>query len=474
MDRARAFAPALQAAPGVLTMVAALAHTGTAARLRPAVPVEEGRLALPIVLFFIGILLPPEMSLTLGGLRLSGYRIVLIALIVPALVTLFSGSRVKPNVFDALVFLHALWAMLALMMWGGVAQGLESGGIYFIECVGAYLMGRLYIRSEEDFTRFATAFVALVVGLLVFTLPEAVTAVHFIRDTSASVFGGPGAPFIEPRMGLERAFGPFDHPILYGVFSAAAFSLAFYVVAQRQILSARGVLVCGGVFLATFISASGGPYSALAVQLVIIGWERVTSGFNGRWLVLIFLFIMLYVAIDIVSNRSPIHVFVTYLTFSTTSAYNRINIFHYGSQEVARHPIFGLGLGDWERPVWMSDSVDNFWLLIAMRYGLPAFFFLAGLVIALVITVAHRKGLPRRWKNARHGWAFTLFGLTVVACTVHLWNALFVLFMFLIGAGVWLADARVPTLADRRARAEAPLTTATRTPQVAAPVARLF
>jgi hypothetical protein len=30
----------------------------------------------------------------------------------------------------------------------------------------------------------------------------------------------------------------------------------------------------------------------------------------------------------------------------------------------------------------------------------------------------------------------------VVACTVHLWNALFVLFLFLIGSGVWLLEAR--------------------------------
>ena len=51
---------------------------------------------------------------------------------------------------------------------------------------------------------------------------------------------------------------------------------------------------------------------------------------------------------------------MTYFTFSTTSAYNRIIIFEYGSAEVMRNPIFGIGLGDWIRPVWMSDSMDNF------------------------------------------------------------------------------------------------------------------
>ena len=57
--------------------------------------------------------------------------------------------------------------------------------------------------------------------------------------------------------------------------------------------------------------------------------------------------------------------------------------------------------------------------------------------------------------RARHAWAFTLFGITVAAATVHLWNALFVLFLFLIGAGAWLIDAK-PDRARPEARIGAP------------------
>ncbi len=432
----------------------------------------DGRVALPVVLFFLGVLLPPELSVNAGAMRLSGYRVVLLLLTVPAIAMLLSGRRGRVNVFDGLVIAHGLWAILALVMWGGVAQGIESGGIYFVECVGAYMLGRLFVRSEADMRAFARFFVAIVLAMLVFTLPEALTGVHIIRDTAAAVLGGPGAPYIDPRMGLERAFGPFDHPILYGVFSASAFSLAYYVVAERKPFTGRGLFTCGGVVTATFISASGGPYTALASQLAVAGWERVTKGIKGRWLMLIGLVIALYVAIDILSNRSPVHVFVSYLTFSAHSAYNRINIFHYGSQEVVENPIFGIGLGDWERPGWMSDSVDNFWLLIAMRYGLPAWFFLVACVVGLVLAAASRKRLPLSWKNARHGWAFTMFGLSVVACTVHLWNALFVLFMFLLGSGVFLVDTDPPKPAHAD-RPPAPPNGA-RPAARSAPVQRLF
>lgn len=400
---------------------------------------------VPIALFFLGILMPPEMSITVGGLRFSGYRFVLIILFLPLFYSLIAGKHAKFGIFDALVFGHAAWATLALIKWGGLAQGIESGGIYVIEYAGAYMLGRLYIRSYEDFAGFAKAYVGVVVGMLIFTIPESLTEVHILRDTFSAVLGGPGAPYIDKRMGIERAFGPFDHPILYGVFSASAFSMAYFVVAGRSFKNKKGMAKTFGVMVATFLSGSGGPYVVLAIQLLVAGWERVLKGVTGRWRMLFSIFGLTYLWIDLMSNRTPFHVFVTYLTFSTQSAYNRINIWNYGTAEVARHPIFGIGLGDWVRPVWMSDSMDNFWLLIAVRYGMPAWFMLAGLLVGLVIVIGMKKKWPQDWVNARHAWAFTLFGISVAACTVHLWNSLFVLFMFLIGSGVWMADTKPQT-----------------------------
>jgi hypothetical protein len=425
----------------------------------------------PVALFFLGMMLPTSVGITAGGLRLSAFRVVLIVMFLPMLVQLLSGRRVQANVFDALVLGHCMLALMSLIAWGGLQQGIESGGIYIVEFAGAWLMGRVYIRSHADFRAFARAFVLTVVGMLAFTLPEALTSVHILHDGLAAISGGAPAPFIEPRMGLERTFGPFDHPILYGVFSAAAFSMAWFVVAERRLTNFRGMAQVLGVGLATFLSASGGPYVVLMMQGFVAVWERLFRGIRGRWLMLMGLFALVYLAIDLFSNRTPFHVFVTYFTFSTQSAYNRILLFDYGTAEVMRHPFLGIGLGDWTRPVWMSDSMDNFWLLIAMRYGLPAWAMLVGLVLGLVVTAARRQGLPEDWRRARHAWGFTLFGIAVAAATVHLWNALFVLFLFLIGAGAWLTDAPLPA---RRKGIGAPPPLRCRITRRAAATARLF
>lgn len=399
---------------------------------------------VPIVvaLFFLGMMMPTSVGISLGSLRLSVYRVVLLVMFVPMLFMLFSGKRGKPHLFDALALGHSFLALVSLINWGGLQQGLESGGIYIVEFAGSYLLGRLYIRSYEDFRALAQAYVMIVVGMLAFTIPEALTAVHILHDGIAGATGGAPAPFIEPRMGLERTFGPFDHPILYGVFSAAAFSMAYFVLAEKRLTNWGGMAKVIGVATATFLSASGGPYVVLIMQMFVAAWERVLGRIKGHWRILMAFFALIYLCIDLFSNRTPFHVFVTYFTFSTVSAYNRILLFEYGTAEVARHPMLGIGLGDWERPVWMSDSMDNFWLLIAMRYGLPAWVMLVGLMLGLVYAVGRRKNLPETWRRARHAWAFTLFGITVAAATVHLWNALFVLFLFLIGSGAWLYDAK--------------------------------
>ncbi len=437
----------------------------------PAHPGQRGGRRLfgvPIVvaLFFFAMMFPTSVSANIAGLRLSLFRVVLIVMFLPMMLTLFASPKMKPNIFDLLVLGHAFWALLALIKWGGPSQGIITGGIYIVECVGAYLVGRVYIRGLADFTAFARLYVGSVAAMLIFTLPEALTSNHILYNTFAAATGAPSAPYIEKRMGLARAFGTFDHPILYGVFSAAAFSMAYFLMAERRLTNLRGMSSVFAVAVATFLSASGGPYLVLVMQVFTATWERVLTGVQGRWKLLLALFILVYLWIDLMTTRTPFHVFITYFTFSAQSSYNRILIFTYGTAEVGRHPLLGIGLGDWIRAPWMSDSMDNFWLLIAVRYGLPALAMMLGLMIGLVVAVANRPDFPEAWRNARHAWAFGLFGMAVVGATVHLQNALFVLFMFMIGSGVWMYDAMPDT--PRRPGGGAP------PPRPAAPPERLF
>ena len=72
--------------------------SATAARSRTVFGVP-----VPVALFFLAIMLPTAVSLNLGGLRLSAYRVVLLIVFLPMLLQLLSGARGRIHLFDALL-----------------------------------------------------------------------------------------------------------------------------------------------------------------------------------------------------------------------------------------------------------------------------------------------------------------------------------------------------------------------------------
>jgi hypothetical protein len=386
-------------------------------------------------MFYIALIIPLEFSMTIAGLRLSPYRVFVLVMFFPMLLRLLRETRVLPA--DYLVAAHALWAALALGLYGGLSVGLESGGIYIVESFGAYLVGRLAINSPESSRAMLRFMVVVLVLMAAFALPESITGYHFLRELSRALVGGAALPFIDPRLGLHRAFGSFDHPILYGVFAASTFAAAYYVLCKER-LRFRSLAILGVIAGSTFVSLSAGPFVAIAFQCLVLGWDRITKGIQMRWTVLVGGIGLMWLAVSLASNRGFVKVFISYFTFSPQSAYNRTLIWDYGTAEVARHPVFGIGLGDWIRAPWMSDSMDNFWLLTAVRYGLPALLFLISAIVLIAVRQARNVGRDRELNLYRMGWLATIIGLSVSGFTVHFWNAMFAYFFFLIGTGVWM------------------------------------
>jgi len=393
--------------------------------------------ATPVVILLLTFALPPEMSLSLGSLRLSPYRITLIVMLIPAINMMLQNRRNPVGLPDGLLVLHGFWAALSLILTMGISEGIESAGIYFIETFGAYVVARAYVRTVDDYAAVLKLVFAVIAALLMFAAIEAFSGSHILREPFKMIFGGPGPHVIEPRLGLTRAFTSFEHPILFGVFSASAFAGTYYILAGTKI-NASTIKKLGAVMLATFFSLSGGPYTALALQLGLIAWDRFTVGIGNRWSILMGIVAAAWLVLTLLSNRSPILVFISYLTFSANSAYNRVHIWNYGTAEVARHPLFGIGLNDWIRAPWMSASMDNFWLLTTVRYGLPALMFLVLALVMVGRSQARRKQTDIALKNARKAWLITILSFGLAGLTVHFWNALMVQFFFLVGSGMAL------------------------------------
>lgn len=427
-------------------------------RARGAAPPRPAFMSIPwpVAVFFLAILIPTDLSFYIGTLRLTGYRLVLLIAFVPCLIGLL-GRKAGPLIpADLLMLFYVGWACVALAYHHGPELAFETGGVYILEGYGSYLVARVFIRDAGAFRGFAFMLVATVILLGVATVPEAITGNHYLRELSNALIGRKFTDDIGQRLGLTRAYGSFDHPILYGVFCASALGLSWHALAATDRLSMGRLTRSFFVGVSTVASVSSGALVSLMAQGIVIGWDRLLAAFRRRWLLFGVLFSAGWVMVDALSNRSAMAVFLSYLTFSPATAYNRSLIWRYGSAEVARHPLLGIGFNDWERPDWMhSDSMDSFWLVVAVTFGLPA---ALGLAISVLHTVfAGAKGAARdpARRSLYKGWLISMIGMCMAAATVHFWNSLFVYFCFLIGAGAFfLRPAAAPRVAPVRAPAK--------------------
>ncbi len=389
------------------------------------IPIFVFSLALPVIFY-------------IGPTRLSPYRLVLVLTFIPCLMAWLSGSVGRTRLPDIFMLLAAIWGAIVLVGTHGIDKGLQSAGIFVIETFGTFLFARRYIRDIFAFQRMVRSLVFMVLFLLPFALYENVAGSPILIELFGKIFSVYDIVGSEARFGLRRAQGSFEHFILFGVVCSSAFALSFYVSGATARLGGR--LSSGLVAMAVATSLSSGAILSVVVQAMLIGWDKVTKSVARRWGILAAILVTLYFVVDLSSNRSPFDVFISYLTFNSDTSYMRVHIWHYGTQSVMHHPIFGIGLNDWVRPSWMGGSMDNFWLVTAVRYGIPGFVFMAGGFLSICFGLGRLRSLSFQVAQCRKGLIITICGLALAVCTVHLWDAPYVLIMFLLGSGMWMFD----------------------------------
>ena len=375
------------------------------------------------------------------------------------MIRLLAGAYGRVILTDLLFVAHTLWMAVALGVNSPEAVVTQFGSVG-MEFLGGYAIGRAYVRTPEVFLALCRALALIVLCLTPFAIYEAQTGRPLIVEYIARLPGinSVGIVTTEGRLGLERVQGPFAHPIHFGLFCSVAFSLT--AVALKGVVSntrrwATAVVVAG----VGFLGLSSGAWLAILLQIGLIFWATVFARVRWRWWLLVGLFALAYILIDILSNRTPLRVFMSYATFSPHTAYWRGLIFEWGianvlgsaEKGIPASPIFGIGMRDWVRPSYMnSGSMDNFWLVMAVRFGVPGFLFIA-VGYALVIAQVMRRDFTADsvLSQIRRGWVFTFLGLTFTLCTVHVWTSLYSFVFFLFGAGVWLIAARSESGDDR-------------------------
>lgn len=391
----------------------------------------------PITLLLISFLVP--WLLDLGPITLPMYRIVLLALTVPCALLWVSGQAGRIRVADIALLLFCLWAAVCLWV-ANPGSTLEAGGSLFIETFGAYLIARCYIRTAEQFLHMIRLMFILVACLLPFAAFEAITGNNIARSLFTLIlptYQPPNPP--EIRAGLARAMVVMDHPILFGLFTGCTLALVHLALGRGKSLTVRW-LRSGIMVMATFFSLSSAPIGAAFMQIMLIGWNWTWRSFAMRWKLLWALIALSYVLIDLLSSQNPIQFYVSRFTFDPQTAWFRFMIWDYGTASIAANPIFGVGLGEWARPAFMGPSVDNFWLIIPMRYGLPGGFLFSLAFAAIYLRVSFSRQPSTERTDYRTAYLITMTALFLIGWSVHFWGPPYVLLMLLMGSGIWFLE----------------------------------
>jgi len=383
---------------------------------------------ISIVIFFLPIVLPNLLSFHLGSLYLTPLKIcsilVTLLLFIPYLNVLNREQRtyILPDIF---MFFHLVWVFVSLSVNHNITTGIEAGGFYFLEIFPFYMLGRMIIlrrRSVEFFLKLAF-WSCLYLGIAGWI--ESVFRLNIINGMF-----GISTQHYDERFGLSRAYASFDVPILLGLYVSAFVGFALYYYR-----SFTKLLV---LLFALVPPLSSAPLLAAGIQFMIYGYDRLFRPYKKRWVYLLSILAIAYILVSLLSSRGPLTLLINNLTFNSQTAFYRTYIWEFGVQTVENNPIFGIGYNDWARPFWMTDSVDAFWLFIAMKFGIPGLSALLLMKLLILKRVGTAEYSNRFYTVMRRAWLTSIAGTVFVGLTVHFWSTAVSMYAILLGIGAGL------------------------------------
>jgi hypothetical protein len=398
------------------------------------------------------LLIPMDQVLVLGPFHFPMLRLLIALCWVPMLLRNTPGGRIFNGGFNGMDKAVVLWAgftaIATVALWQDTAALNNQAGLLYT-VFGLYFVFRSLIRDEEDVHRAikALAYVSAVIALIM--VVEQVT-----HRNPYALLGGPRAWTRETLMVREgglRSLGPFQHPILAGVFGGISLPL-FVGLWWRRVNTRSAVVGMLASTIITLTSESSTPLLAYAGgvfalclwplrrQMRIIRWGLVTT-LIGLHLVM----------------KAPVWALIARIDLTGgSSSYHRYMLL----DECIRH------FSDWwlfgvkETASWGWDMWDlaNQYVTVADTTGLiPLIVFLAILVFGFKYLGRARKIVEGERQQERFIWAIcaalfancvAFFGISYSDQTMVPWYLLLAI-IWAVAKGSASATVRSTSLAER-------------------------
>lgn len=398
---------------------------------------------MPIVVFY-SMLLPAGMQYSVGTILLVPYRLTLLV-IAPLALSRFMANRQRLVFADYAIAISIAWMFLSMSVHEGFGDALQAGGLMAIDYAVPYLIARATLRTIHDLRALLKAILPAVIVMGASMAFEAISH-RLILQQYFPTRRFESADY-HMRLGLLRAWGPFAHPIGGGLFLTSLMPLYWFGGRTPAAKYGGSIAALCGIFSissAAFINAVSIP--------AILTYAILASGQGHRftWRSFLTVTISIAVAIQVFASGGIGGWLARNIVLDAGTARFRLLIWEFGSKSVVDNPLFGIGYGTYERLSWMvSGTVDNFWLNMAMRYGIvPAITFLAAVVVVVVKLTPMTNLGPWNDRKLLLGLQVSIGCYALMAWSVNLWSSFMVLFTLLIGMAQSMSSA--PEVVQRR------------------------
>lgn len=406
--------------------------------------IETRRSYLMALLVLVSFVFPSSFLLPLPG-SVTVTRVCLVAAVVIALGEAFRKLTRGGFVLvasDIIVPLMCGWMIAVCQQHQGAAGLIGNGAITAVEFLFSYLIARMLFGTPAGLAQFARVLQIIVVLMIGTALLDTLTGKYFIAELGRSLSRTTSdidLPQISYRMGLARAMGSLEHPILLGVFFVDAAILLYFATENITLRAVR----LGLCLFGTALAMSSAPLLGFGFFVVAAISDRVLARFRWKWALVGFAVIYL-IALFCFMVDDPLAFLIKNFTFDPQTGKFRLLIWQWVGVNMHHSPWIGIGFDDWMRDENMPTSVDSLWLLQALRYGYPATILL-GLSclsggISILAQPARRRISPLI-RSMSLGANIVLFAMAFLALTVHFWGATWDLMALVIGIRAGLTES---------------------------------
>lgn len=215
----------------------------------------------------VGILVPLEQQLVVGGLHFMVLRLVLFCAWLRVLADVRRGDKLLTFGLGNIDKIVVAWVVAGVitftLLWLSPLAFINRLG-YLYNALGVYFLLRHLLRDRDDVLRLVRVLAVLCAVLAVLMTIEQLTGRNLL-----SIFGMPEQA--EVRAGRIRSQAAFAHPIIAGTCGAMLLPLfiGLWPIPKKRAYAVIGI---AAATVMTLTSASSTPVAAYAAALVAVGF----------------------------------------------------------------------------------------------------------------------------------------------------------------------------------------------------------